>query len=595
MEKTKVKVRILFLCNANSCRSQMAEGFAKVAAPEDVEVFSAGADSTIGTLNPLAVKVMAEVGIDISAHFSKTIVDLPRREFDLVISLCWQAEKSCPVMSGAPTIINWGLAEPSELPADDDGQQLQNFREMRDKIGQLVEDLFSRGYLKGILQTRNLNTALMDGLAEGILAHDANRRIFHFNRAAEEITGFKRQEVINRDCHDIFPEGFCGSHCSFCDGDQQGLNTGCADQGRLGYPVQLTDRSGEMHELEVSVTRVNLDGNGKMGVLAVFRDLTREHRMARRLGEVEQFAGIIGKDPKMLAVYDLIKELASSAVPVLVQGESGTGKELVAAAVHNEGPRAKKLFVPVNCGALPEGLLESELFGHVRGAFTGAVKDKKGRFELADGGTIFLDEVADLSPPMQVKLLRVLQEGTFERVGGERTIRVDSRVISATNKDLLAEVEAGRFREDLYYRLCVVSIGLPALRARRTDIPLLAQHLLARAIRLNEGQSRSLSQVAIEAMIDYSWPGNVRELQNAIQYSLVKCPRGVIELRHLPATLAGTGRTAQINLKGKRGRKPTLTKSAALQAIAKAEGNKSLAAKSLGVGRATLYRVLAGR
>jgi len=338
------------------------------------------------------------------------------------------------------------------------------------------------------------------------------------------------------------------------------------------------------------------DQAGKLiGVLACFRDFTREIQLARRLGDIEQFAGIVGRDPKMLALYDLIPELAESSASVLIQGESGTGKELVAAALHNEGPRAGKMFVPVNCGALPEGLLESELFGHVKGAFTGAIRDKKGRFELADGGTIFLDEIGDISPAMQVKLLRVLQEGSFERVGGEQTIKVNVRVVSATHRNLQKEMAAGKFREDLFYRLSVVPLVVPPLRERRLDIPLLANHFLKQ---LAVGKTISFSPDAIDFMLDYNWPGNVRELQNWIQFALIKCKGGVIQRDHLPPialnpmALAKTPpppeRPAPPPMRGRQ----RLTRESIETAISQAGGNKVEAAKLLGVSRATLYRFL---
>ena len=292
----------------------------------------------------------------------------------------------------------------------------------------------------------------------------------------------------------------------------------------------------------------------------------------------------------MLELFETITEVAEIGAPVLIRGESGTGKELVAAAIHNEGPRAGRLFVPVNCSALPEGLLESELFGHVRGAFTGAIRDKKGRFELADGGTIFLDEVGDLSPATQAKLLRVLQEGTFERVGGEQTIRVDVRVISATNKELRQEVAAGRFRDDLFYRLCVIPISLPPLRERRNDIPLLAEHILEQALVKEDRDEVALSPEVLDAMIDYSWPGNVRELQNAIQYALVKCKGSVLQREHLPPTVSGTRAVA--GGRPKRRRKRKLSADVVQRALRETGGNKVAAARRLGVSRATLYRFL---
>ncbi len=330
------------------------------------------------------------------------------------------------------------------------------------------------------------------------------------------------------------------------------------------------------------------------------------------------FRGIISRDARMQETFDTIRELAQHKVPVLIQGESGTGKELVARAIHDEGPRATAPFVPVNCGALPEGLLESELFGHVRGAFTGAIKDKKGRFELADGGTLFLDEVADLPKMLQVKLLRALQEGTFERVGGEKTIQVDVRLISAANVSLAQAVQKGDFREDLYYRLKVVPIELPALRERKTDIALLTQHFMEKASK--EGyRTEGLSKAALAQMMDYAWPGNVRELQSMVHYALIKAKGETIRPRHLPAELHAvaaprspfdTGQERSVAAAGldaepgpadlaaetfsslRAGRRNKLDELAVRAALKAANGNKVRAAKLLGVGRATLYRFL---
>jgi transcriptional regulator with PAS, ATPase and Fis domain len=328
------------------------------------------------------------------------------------------------------------------------------------------------------------------------------------------------------------------------------------------------------------------------GVVASFRDLSRELELAERLGEIEQFAGIIGRDQRMREIYRIIRELADSNVPVLITGESGTGKELVAAALHSEGSRADKLFVPVNCGALPENLLESELFGHVRGAFTGAIRDKKGRFELADGGTIFLDEIGDISAAMQVKLLRVLQNGTFQRVGGEETVRVDVRVISATNKDLTREIAAGRFREDLYYRLCVVPVSLPPLRQRLTDIPILVRHFMARIAREENRPELLLAPETLEIFLTYPWPGNIRELQNVIRYLMVRCREEVARPRHLPENLMAAAGMTRPRPGLATGRRRKLSVAEVRRALAETGGNRLQAAKRLGVGRATLYRFL---
>ncbi|MHC4886289.1 MAG: sigma-54 interaction domain-containing protein, partial [Planctomycetota bacterium] len=414
----------------------------------------------------------------------------------------------------------------------------------------------------------------------------------------EAITGFPRHEVIGRDCHEVFGGNFCGARCSFCESGKP------PTFDNVRYPVTCLTRSGEERKLDMSVRAVADEGGSMKGVIASFRDLTHELQLARRLGEVESFSGIIGRDKKMLEVFDLIRSVASARVPVLIHGESGTGKELVAAAIHNEGNRAPQLFVPVNCGALPEGLLESELFGHVRGAFTGATRDKKGRFELADGGTIFLDEIGDISMAMQVKLLRVLQEGTFERVGDTKTLKTDVRVISATHKDLKEEIRAGRFREDLYYRLCVVPIDLPPLRDRVGDIPLLVEYVLRRVLEEYGREDVSLAPAALDALLSYPWPGNIRELQNALQFALVKCRTEVVEVGHLPPhILAASGLEAAVVKNtyddavasaappAKRGR-VKLTGESVNRALEACEGNKVKAARLLGVGRATLYRFL---
>ncbi len=349
-------------------------------------------------------------------------------------------------------------------------------------------------------------------------------------------------------------------------------------------------------DLQLSAFIVKEKGESSESLCMVFSfvDITELTHLRHRLKTEQSFAGLIGRDKKMLELFDTIREVTEVNIPVLIQGDSGTGKELVAAAIHDEGPLADKPFVPVNCGALPEGVLESELFGHVKGAFTGAVRDRKGRFELADGGTIFLDEIGDIPSTMQVKLLRVLQEGTFQKVGGEENIKVNVRIISATNKNLAKEVAAGRFREDLFYRLCVVPIYLPPLRERRNDIPLLAEHLLKKATTETDRDDIVLSTEAIDVLMDYDWPGNVRELENALQYAKVKCRDNVLLPEHLPSNILKANMLTQLSpqKKERKKRKHKLDIETVWQTLAKTGGNKIEAAQRLGVSRATLYRFL---
>jgi DNA-binding NtrC family response regulator len=333
----------------------------------------------------------------------------------------------------------------------------------------------------------------------------------------------------------------------------------------------------------MAVVGMTDDAGCLTGVLATVRDITSLAGLKFWTEEATGFGGIVGRDPKMVQIYRQIQKVAEHDYPVLITGETGTGKELVAAAIHSESRRHRGPFVPVNCGALPEGVVESELFGHVKGAFTHAVRDKKGRFELAHGGTIFLDEVAELPKNLQVKLLRVLENCTFMRVGGEKPVTVDVRVVSATNRDLKREVEKQRFREDLYYRLNVVPLKLPPLRERQADIPLLLAHFLEQA-RSRGQRALSFSPQAVDLMLRYPWPGNVRELQNAVHYALAGCVGEVAGPADLPQEISRSSTP--------RGPVPKLNPALVAAALKESGGNKVQAARLLGVGRATLYRFL---
>ncbi len=319
------------------------------------------------------------------------------------------------------------------------------------------------------------------------------------------------------------------------------------------------------------------------------------HRAVQQEVEAEQFQtrqdrqssfmGIIGRDPKLTQVFRLIEDVAATDATVLIQGESGTGKELAARAIHDLSPRKDKPFMVINCSAYPATLLESELFGHEKGAFTGALKQRPGRFEQADGGTVFLDEIGEISSSAQVKLLRVLQTQRFERVGGERTVDVDVRIVAATNKNLLEEVKAGRFREDLYYRLDVIPVRLPPLRERGNDVALLARHFLGR---FSEEQGKPITEISPKAMrllLDYHWPGNVRELENVVEQATVLAKSSVISPEELPARLKIVPEPSQSAASTLEEQERTII----LQALESCTWNKKLAAQSLAIGRSTLY------
>jgi sigma-54 dependent transcriptional regulator, acetoin dehydrogenase operon transcriptional activator AcoR len=443
-----------------------------------------------------------------------------------------------------------------------------------------------------LLDRNNLNLVL-DNLKQGVIAHTPDRIITVFNKEAENITGYKKENVLGKDCHDVFNAPFCGARCSFCN-DPPDLS---GDTKK--YPVTFVTRTGDTRYLEMTVSAI-IDNDGVFkGVIASFRDLTDTINLSLKAQTLSSFNGIIGKDSAMQEIFRQIRDVALYSYPVFISGETGTGKERVANAIHEISAYGNGEFVPVNCGAIPEGIVESELFGHVKGAFTGAVKERKGRFELAHKGTLFLDEVAELPLKIQVKLLRFLQEGTFEKVGGEKNESVDVRIISAANKSLKDEVRAGRFREDLYYRLNVIPIHLPPLRHRKTDIPILADHFLKQAEQENNSPVPALGKDTLNILLDYDWPGNVRELKNVIQFSVVRCRGKQILPADLPPEITrGAGASLSPVRHQPWAQEPgpargKLDPASVKAALTKTGGNKSKAARVLGVGRATLYRFLA--
>ncbi|HTY24354.1 MAG TPA: sigma 54-interacting transcriptional regulator [Desulfomonilaceae bacterium] len=425
---------------------------------------------------------------------------------------------------------------------------------------------------------------VVDTMMDGLIVVDSDGMIVAVNRASEEITGYTREELIGSPCTIL--------NCDQCTIRQaEGafmcdlFETKQIDKRRCA----LTRKDGTV--LPVVKNAAVLSGNdGKVsGGVETITDLSgivaRDLKIARlssMLKRKDSFHGIIGKSRPMQDVFDLIADAAQSFAPIIIYGESGTGKELVAAAIHRLGTRKHGPFVKVNCAALTESLLQSELFGHVKGAYTGADRNRKGRFELADGGNIFLDEIGDIPLSMQVKILRVLQEKEFERVGDSKPIKVDVRIISATHRDLSEMIARNEFREDLFYRLNVIPIRLPPLRERREDLPLLIEHFIEKN-RFKTGKDiRGISEEAMSLLMSYSWPGNIRELLNAIEYGFVVCRQAYIDEGHLPETIRKWRSPRLVSRDNQRDR--------IVEVMRRAGGKKIEAARLLGISRQALWK-----
>jgi two-component system, NtrC family, response regulator HydG len=421
--------------------------------------------------------------------------------------------------------------------------------------------------------------AIFKSVKDAIVTVDEKMRVVDVNDAAMTLCGFARDDTPGAFIRTV--TGGCGGGCTKV--LKETLNT------RKPAEIQYVEchRKNKPRQI-VSVSAAPLiDYKDKFsGCVLVLRDETRLFHLEQSVKQHTAFDRIIGTSAPITEVIELIKALTNVQTTVLVTGESGTGKELVVDALHRTGEHASGPLIKVNCGALTESILESELFGHVKGAFTGAVGDKIGRFQLADGGTLFLDEIGDISSKMQVKLLRVLESGTFEPVGSAHTLQVNVRVVAATNRDLVARVAAGEFREDLYYRLRVVQISLPPLRERKDDIPLLITHLIQKFNRRFDKKIKAISSDAERMLLRHAWPGNIRELENAIEHAFILCNQRVITLSHLPPEFREqTPGTAVLSSLDRRSEAEAIE--AALQ---KTDGNKAKAARLLSMSRRTFYR-----
>ena len=431
---------------------------------------------------------------------------------------------------------------------------------------------------------KNQTQIILDSIADGVFTVDADLKVTSFNRSAETITGIKKQEAIGRHCWEVFRANICEKRCAL----KHTMSTGRPVVNQSIYIVNLRG-----DQLPVSISTALLkDGQGKViGGVETFRDLSVVAELRKELTRRHSFQDIISKNKEMQRLFGVLEQVSQSDATILLEGESGTGKELFAKAIHALSSRKTGPLITINCGSLPDTLLESELFGYEKGAHSTAFKDKPGRLAIADGGTLFLDEIGDISPALQVRLLRVLQDKTYEPLGSTKSLKTNVRIVAATNKSLDALVDEGKFRQDLYYRINVVKLVLPPLRERKEDIPLLIEHFIRKFGRLSGKEIQGLSPEVMPVLMSHDFPGNIRELENIIEYATVVCKNGLIATEHLPDHLKKEDE--------KKIQKPSHEKASSLkdversyiyEALNRNQWNRSATAAEMGIHPTTLWR-----
>ncbi len=427
---------------------------------------------------------------------------------------------------------------------------------------------------------------ILESISEGVFTVDADFNITSFNKAAQAITGYTQEEAVGKSCHEVFQSDLCGTECPIALSMEEGAPTG-------ERTVYIRTKHGKKVPIAVNAAPLTDHQGNIIGGVETFRDMSEVLQLRKRLSDRFTFEDIISKNAQMQRIFAILPDISKSDSNVLILGESGTGKELIARAIHNLSNRRNGPFVAVNCGAIPDTLLESELFGYKAGAFTDAKRDKAGKFAAAQGGTLFLDEIGDISAALQVKLLRVLQDKTYEPLGSNKAVKADIRILAATNRDLEQQVKEGTFREDLYYRLNVVKILLPPLRERLEDLPLLVNHFIHK-FNVEKGRNvTGISQEALALLMRHDYPGNIRELENIIEYAFILCHTGEIRAEHLPEPFS-TKKAAEQKKGLYNFTSPMsleeIEKQAIYQALERNKWKKMATCRELGISKDTLRR-----
>jgi PAS domain S-box-containing protein len=455
------------------------------------------------------------------------------------------------------------------------------FRDTKEMLS-LAEEIQQKTF--ELIDQKNKLDAIFNSNIEGTFTIDNDWNVTTFNTSAEKITGYKKSEAIGKKCWDIFNSSLCRNGCHM----EQTMQKGKA---MIGNELEIVHKDGKKIPIRVNSGILINNKNENIGAVETFIDISEIKNLSEHLSDIFKYENIVGRNKEIKQIITVLESVSQTDSSVLITGESGTGKELAARAIHLNSPRKTGPFIAVNCSAFVESLIESELFGHEKGAFTGAIKTKIGKFELAKGGTLFLDEIGDLSLSVQTKFLRVLESREFERVGGNKTIKVEARIIAATNKNLSEEILAGRFREDLFYRINVINIHLPPLRDRMDDLPLIVNHFLEFFNKKFNKEIRQFSSQAFDILMEYEWPGNIRELENVVEHCFVLCNGKIIQVECLPKRLREQKKKiiTSSNAIQKNGFK-NVERELIISVLEKHNGNRSKAAKELNINPSTLWR-----
>ncbi len=454
------------------------------------------------------------------------------------------------------------------------------FRDTNEMI--LLSDKLNERNIE-LINQKNILDAIFNSNIEGTFTIDTEWNVTSFNNSAEKITGYKRSEAIGKKCWDIFGSILCGNGCHM----EQTMQKG---KSMIGNELEILHKSGRKIPIRVNSGILVNNENENIGAVETFIDISEIKNLSSHLNDVYKFENIVGRNKEIKQIIYVLESVAQTDSSVLITGESGTGKELAARAIHLNSSRRMGPFVAVNCAAFVETLIESELFGHEKGAFTGAIKTKLGKFELAHGGTLFLDEIGDLSIAVQTKLLRVIETLEFERVGGNKLFKMNTRIIAATNKNLPKEISIGNFREDLFYRINVINIHLPPLRDRMDDLPLLVNHFIQSFNKKFGKNIKHFSTEAYDRLIEYNWPGNVRELENVIEHCFVLCSGEVIQIECLPKRLREDAKVTPYNEDSFQKGIKHAEKDLIISVLEKNKWNRSKSAKELNINPSTLWR-----